>query len=199
MPVDVESEDVQRFDRWAESYDRSWMQLFLFDRVHRAVLRYAASLGEPSVVLDIGCGTGRLLRAARTRWPSAQLIGVDPAPKMVEVASRLAPDITFRVGSGEDLPLPDASVDLALSTTSFHHWNDQVAGVREVRRVLRPGGHFILADVAAPSWMMRAFRHARARSAREVRVLFAEAGLTVIDQQPVFTRRVMATIGRREG
>ena len=199
MPVDVQSEDVQRFERWAETYDRSWMQRFLFDRVHRAVLHMAANLGEPSVVLDVGCGTGRLLRLARKRWPSAQLLGVDPAQKMVEVASRLAPDITFRVGSGEDLPLPDASVDLALSTTSFHHWHDQAAGVREVSRVLRPGGHFILADVAAPAWMMRAFRHAHARSAREVRALFNEAGLPVVGQQPVFTRRVMATIGRREG
>ena len=199
MPVDMQSEDVQRFDRWAETYDRSWMQRFLFDRVHRAVVRMAANLGEPSVVLDVGCGTGRLLREVRKRWPSAQVIGIDPAPRMVEVASRLAPDITFRVGSGEDLPLPDASVDLVLSTTSFHHWHDQAAGVREVSRVLRPGGHFILADVAAPTWMMRAFRHAHARSAREVGALFAEAGLTVIDQQPVFTRRVMATVGKREG
>lgn len=199
MPVDTQSEDVQQFDRWAETYDRSWMQQFLFDRVHRAVLRMAATLGEPTVVLDVGCGTGRLLRAARKRWPSAQLIGVDPAPRMVEVASRRAPDIMFRVGSGEDLPLPAASVDLALSTTSFHHWHDQAAGVREVMRVLRPGGHFILADVAPPAWLMPALRHAHARSAREVRALFAEAGLAVIDQQPVFTRRVMATVGKREG
>lgn len=199
MPVDMQSEDVQRFERWAETYDRSWMQRFLFDRVHRAVLRMAADLGEPSTILDVGCGTGKLLRTARKLWPSAQLIGVDPAPRMVEVASRLAPDITFHVGSGEDLPLPDDSVDLALSTTSFHHWHDQAAGVREIQRVLRPGGHFILADVAAPGWMMRAFRHAHARSAREVRALFAQAGLVVVDQRPVFTRRVMATIGRREG
>jgi len=49
----------------------------------------------------------------------------------------------FNGDSGEVLPLEDASVDLALSTISFHHWQDQAAGVREVARVLRPGGSFL--------------------------------------------------------
>ncbi len=49
--------------------------------------------------------------AARGRWPEAQLIGVDLAEGMLEVARRLAPDITFHVGTAEALPLSDASVE----------------------------------------------------------------------------------------
>lgn len=65
-------------------------------------------------------------------WPEAHLAGVDPAQGMLEVARHLTPEARFYLGSGEALPLEDASVDLALSTISFHHWQDQAAGVREV-------------------------------------------------------------------
>src|SRR5215469_2937967 len=106
--------DVEIFDRWGSTYERSWMQQRLFDPVHSAVLRQAESRFKPASVLDIGCGSGRLLRKVHASWPEAQLAGVDPAQGMLEVARQL----------------------------SFHHWHDQAAGVREVARVLRPGGSF---------------------------------------------------------
>jgi ubiquinone/menaquinone biosynthesis C-methylase UbiE len=115
------------------------MQRRLFDPVHFAVLHQAESRFKPASVLDIGSGSGRLLRKAHDYWPEAQLSGVDPAQKMLEVARHLTPEARFYMGSGEALPLEDASVDLALSTISFHHWRDQAAGAREVARVLRPG------------------------------------------------------------
>ncbi len=190
-------DDIQRFDRWSSTYERSWLQRWLFDRVHRSVLAVAARGPAPATILDVGCGTGRLLRAAGARWPSAQLIGVDPAPGMVEVARRLTPTATFYVGPAEALPLPDGTADLALSTISFHHWLDQAAGVREVARVLRPGGRFLLADFAPPSWIGRMSGHAHARSPAEHRALFGQAGLTVVAQEPVFSRYVVVTVGTR--
>jgi len=69
----------------------------------------------------VGCGTGRLLRKVQHCWLEAVLIGVDPARGMVEQAQRLAPGITFLMAPAERLPLPDAAVDLVLSTLSFHH------------------------------------------------------------------------------
>jgi ubiquinone/menaquinone biosynthesis C-methylase UbiE len=144
-----------RFDRWAPTYDRSWLQRLLFARVHAAVLDAAAEGPAPGVVLDVGCGTGRLLRAVHVRWPAAALLGVDPAPRMVMEARRLLPSATFFVAPAEQLPVPDASVDLVLSTVSFHHWSDQRAGIREIARVLRPGGRMLLADHTAPRWLRR--------------------------------------------
>jgi len=132
--------DIERFDQWASTYENSWLQRAFFDRAHQATLALAAGIvHQPMSVLDIGCGTGKLLRRAHTYWPEAQLIGLDPANGMIEMAKRLTPNATFSTGMAEVLPLQDASVELALSTSSFHHWQDQAAVLREIARVLRPG------------------------------------------------------------
>ncbi len=54
--------DVERFDRWSSTYEGYWLQKLIFDRVHRAVLDAVADQARPEVLLDVGCGTGRLLR-----------------------------------------------------------------------------------------------------------------------------------------
>lgn len=186
--------DVELFERLGPTYERSWMQQRLFDPVHTAVLQQAASRFKPESVLDIGCGSGRLLRKAHDYWPEAQLCGVDPAQKMLEVARQLTPEACFYLGSGEALPLPDASVDLALSTISFHHWHDQAAGVREVARVLRAGGAFLLADFTLPPWLAWL---PRVHSAAQMRALFEQAGLAVQAQPGPVVRFVHITIGTK--
>ena len=198
MTTQHSEKDVERFDQWASTYEKSWMQRAFFDRAHQATLVLAAGIvQQPASVLDIGCGTGKLLRRASTYWPQAQLIGVDPANGMIEMAKRLAPNATFFTGMAEALPLEDASVDLALSTTSFHHWQDQAAGIREIARVLRPGGYFILVDVSVPGWFTRIFRVKRVHSPAQLRALFSQAGLHVQAQQVLAWRRWLATVGRK--
>ena len=187
--------DVELFERWGPTYERSWMQRRLFDPVHSAVLHQAESRFKPVSVLDIGSGSGRLLRKVHDYWPEAHLSGVDPAQKMLEVARHLTPEARFYMGSGEALPLEDASVDLALSTISFHHWRDQAAGVREVARVLRPGGSFLLADFTLPTWL--AWLLPRVHSAAQMRALFEQAGLDVQAQPGPVARFVRITIGTK--
>ena len=189
--------DVEIFDRWGSTYERSWMQQRLFDPIHSAVLHQAESRFKPASVLDIGCGSGRLLRKVHDYWPEAHLSGVDPAQGMLEVARQLTPEARFFMGSGEALPLEDASVDLALSTISFHHWQDQAAGLREVARVLRPGGSFLLADFTFPTWLVWLIPHARFHSAAQMRALFEQAGLDVQAQPAPVSRFVRLTIGTR--
>jgi ubiquinone/menaquinone biosynthesis C-methylase UbiE len=189
--------DVQHFERWSRDYERSWMQRFLFSRVHSATLDLAASLPPPATALDVGCGTGRLLRAAATRWPDARLIGVDPAEGMVEVARKLTPNATFYRGLAQSLPLPDASVDLAFSTISFHHWRDHLGGVREIARVLRPGGHFILVDFAPPRGLAWLSGHEGAQTAAARQRIFTAAGLRIERQQRVVYPMILATIAVR--
>jgi ubiquinone/menaquinone biosynthesis C-methylase UbiE len=145
--------DVERFGEWAPTYERHWMQRFLFDPVQRTVLDIAASqVSDPKAILDVGCGTGRLLRAAHARFPGALLDGVDAAPGMVEqaiVASGDRSRIKFQQATAEALPFEDASFNVVLSTLTFHHWADQAKGIAEVRRVLAPGGRWVLADFIA--------------------------------------------------
>jgi ubiquinone/menaquinone biosynthesis C-methylase UbiE len=116
---------------------------------------------------------------------------------MLEVARRLTPEARFYLGSGEALPLEDASVDLALSTISFHHWHDQAAGLREAARVVRPGGSFLLADFILPTWLAWLLPRSRFHSAAQMRALFEKAGLEVQMQPATGSRFVRSTIGTK--
>jgi len=172
--------DVAYFNRWAKSYERSRSQQYFFGPIQKRVLDAAGSLPESAIVLDVGCGTGRLLRAAAERWPRAQFVGVDPAAGMLEVARALNPKAAFHLASSDAIPLPDSSVTVAFTTLSFHHWADQLGGVKEVRRVLRPGGCFILADVNLPVWIGRLVMnlHRRLPVPAVLRRLFAQSRVT---------------------
>ncbi len=199
MPSDAsyDTRDVRHFERWAPTYEGSWMQGRFFTRVHRAVLDLAATLPPPASVLDVGCGTGRLLRAAATRWPDARLIGVDPAQGMVDAARQLTPGATIHRGLAEALPLPDASVDLAVSTISFHHWRDHAAALRELARVVRPGGHFLLADFAPPRVLSWLTLHRGGLPAAARQRLFTAAGWRIERQRTVVYPMILATLAAR--
>jgi ubiquinone/menaquinone biosynthesis C-methylase UbiE len=194
------NQDVQRFHKWSRTYERSLGQRFFFDPVHRGVLDLVSTLLDGRAVaqvLDIGCGTGRLLRRAAQRWPTARLVGVDPAEGMVEKARSLTPHAICLVGKGEQLPLADSVADIAFSTISFHHWGDQAAGVREVARVLRSGGLFCLADIAFPSVAAALIPQRRVHTRGEMRRLFEQAGLAVVAQKGLRGGAVLATVGRK--
>jgi ubiquinone/menaquinone biosynthesis C-methylase UbiE len=201
MATPNQSNDVLEFERRSRTWEQSLLQPLVFDRVHRIVLDCAAGqMGgtAPGAILDVGCGTGRLLRRAGMRWPQARLIGVDPAEGMVAIARRLTPVATFEVGPAEALPLADASVDLALSTMSFHHWQSHTAGLQEVARVLRPGGHFVLADTRLPRPVARVIHHFGANDPAYVRDVFTQAGLKVLLQRRVFVLWLLVTAGHKK-
>jgi len=198
MVAKQENSDVQEFNRRSVTYEDSWMQWFFFDRVHNAALDLVESQAHPENILDVGCGTGRLLRKARERWPDARLIGVDPAEGMVEKARSLMPNATFYVGMAESLPLPDASVDLAFSTMSYHHWVDRLQGVREMTRVLRPKGRLFLTDFWLPMGLSKVVRHFQPNDPARIRDVFAQAGLKMQAQRKRMGLWVLVTIGERQ-
>ncbi len=138
--------DVGRFDEWASTYEGHWMQRLIFDPIQSTLLNLAASqVPQPRSILDVGCGTGRLLRTASQRFSAARLEGVDVAPQMVEQATRLMPvsaPIHFQQATAEALPFADGQFDLVFSTMTFHHWADQKKGVTpgQLHRRSGPGG-----------------------------------------------------------
>jgi ubiquinone/menaquinone biosynthesis C-methylase UbiE len=104
-----------------------------------------SELAAGDAVADIGCGPGTAARSAARL--GASVVGVDPAPVMLRVARlltrRSAQAVRYAEGSAEALPLPDSSVSVAWSIASVHHWADLDAGLREARRVLKPGGRLV--------------------------------------------------------
>ncbi len=148
QPV-VPDRDLGAFDRRAPGYESGWL-----GRLHHEIADRAADLAlrcepAPCRVLDVGSGTGYALRRLARRLPATtELIGIDPAPGMVRVAGDGTQDgrLTFVRGTAEQLPVPDGTADLVISTTSFDHWADQQAGLAECARVLSAGGHLVLTD-----------------------------------------------------
>jgi ubiquinone/menaquinone biosynthesis C-methylase UbiE len=192
------SGDVEKFNCWSVTYEDSWLQYLYFDRIHNGVLGLVDLKSTPGDIVDVGCGTGRLLRKIRERWPDARLTGIDPAEGMVKKAREMMPDSAFIVSSAESIPLPDTSADLIFSTTSFHHWSDQGQALREIRRILRPGGQFYLSDIAASPLLFRFVNHGQIRNHYEIRKMFEEAGLEVRIQRRLLLGHILVTSGIRQ-
>ena len=106
----------------------------------RTVLEFL-SLGPGDRVLDCGCGLGWFLHVASVMEPGARLVGVDPEPSRVRRAAVIAhPHAMLVVGDGVQLPFPDAAFDKAVVSEVIEHVADDAGLLREVWRVLAPGG-----------------------------------------------------------
>ena len=160
--------DVGAFDARAGVYEGGWR-----GRLHHQIADELAAIAlnvapSPTRILDVGCGTGYLLREFAEKLPAAQVLcGIDPAPRMIEVARSVGSDprLRFLVGVVEELPYEDASLELVVSTTSFDHWRDQQRGLMECARVLETGGRLVLADLFS-SWLVPTLIGSRRRKAR---------------------------------
>ena len=179
MPHD---RDVKAFDERAPGYESGWLGQLHHDIDNRAVDLALAAAPDARRVLDVGSGTGYVLRQLAGRLPTAtELTGVDPAPEMIRVARQAATDerLRFVEGTAEHLPAPDGAFDLVISTTSFDHWADQAAGLAECARVLATGGHMVLTDqFSVLLWpTLTGSRRGKARTRGRATRLITSAGL----------------------
>jgi SAM-dependent methyltransferase len=137
----------QRFDKIASNFATS--------EVHRSSPTIDAlheTLGPQTgqELCDVACGAGHLALSFAAQRP-ARLVGVDPAPSMLEAFRALAAEHDTKVETAEafaeELPFPDASFDLVMSRLAPHHFRDLAAAVGEMARLLRPGGRLAVIDL----------------------------------------------------
>lgn len=135
--------DTVLFDRFFDTEDRHWW----FVGRRRLVTDTLSRTGARGRVLDLGCGTGGVL-AHLGEFGTA--LGLDPAPEAAKYCTRRG--VPMVVGSGMCLPFADNSFDVVLALDVIEHVPDDVALLREARRVLRPGG-VLLVTVPALQWL----------------------------------------------
>jgi ubiquinone/menaquinone biosynthesis C-methylase UbiE len=135
---------IAEYAKAAQTYDEKWA--FYVEATTRETLRRMPMTAR-SRVLDVGCGTGELLRRLRAKYTDAFLAGLDPVPEMLAVAAnKLSGKEDLRIGYADSLPWPSGSFDVVVSCNMFHYISHPVDALREMARVLRPGGVVVLTD-----------------------------------------------------
>ena len=154
--MDQQNLTAQQFGAMAARYLTSTVHASGADLDRIAEL---ASHSRPAVALDLGCGAGHA-SFALARGGARRIIAYDLSSQMLGVVAAEAAlrgyassgneQIETLCGPAERLPFADASIDLAVTRFSAHHWLDLSQAVREVARVLRPGGTLAVIDVLSP-------------------------------------------------
>lgn len=131
---------AQGYDVWAESYDGPNDLITLEEPYVHPILDAL----PPGTALDAACGTGRYSAYLASKGHS--VIGVDGSAQMLALARAKVPGGDFRLGDLHALPVADASVDLVVIALALTHVPDMTPVLTEFARVLRPGGHLVIAD-----------------------------------------------------
>jgi ubiquinone/menaquinone biosynthesis C-methylase UbiE len=141
----VETDNRDGYARWSSSYDEEANPLIALEEP--AVLELLGDVAGKDV-LDAACGTGRY--AIRLAQAGARVSGVDVSEEMLALAKRkrdaLGPAIDLRRGDVRGLPFPDSSFDLVLCALALCHVPELEQAIRELARVVRPGGRLIITD-----------------------------------------------------
>jgi SAM-dependent methyltransferase len=160
----VVTDQGERYDRIAAGYAQWWAPVLETRAIQLLDFTRTAVDAGARRLIDVGTGTGTLARAAVRRWPSVEVVGIDLSAGMIAAAEAeadrlLAPDerrrSTTRVAPADALPFDDATFDVAISSFVLQLVPNRFRALREIRRVLRPGG-----TLAYVTWLAedRAFR-----------------------------------------
>lgn len=141
------------FNGWAASYDWLIPSVF-YQAVHQRLFSYG-QWPDRATVLDVGCGTGKLLNRLATVRPDITGFGIDFSPEMLEQARRKnshGDRLQFVLGNVKALPFEANQFTGVFCVMSFLHYPEPVLALREMARVLAPQGTLYLADVSPPLW-----------------------------------------------
>ena len=183
-----------RFSRLTPYFD-FFVRLTVRERAFKMRFLSLLDLRDGDRVLDLGVGTGTLAIWLKERRPGASVVGLDPDPDILQIARRKVRDAGVDVelveGFADRMPFDQASFDVVVSTLVFHHLSGEVkrGALREVARVLRPGGRLLIGDFGKPRDPLQAlaflptrvfdgFENTRDNRRGALPSLFTEAGLS---------------------
>jgi ubiquinone/menaquinone biosynthesis C-methylase UbiE len=159
-------------------------------------LRELMPAGEGLAICDVACGAGHT--ALSLAGHAARIVGVDPAPKMLDTFRTLAGERGTRVetvnASAEDIPLPESEFDVVVSRLAPHHFTDVRAGIREMARLVKPEGLVVVIDLEGAAdpvhdelnhqlEVLHDPTHVRSYTAREWSELFTGLKIVVLETQ----------------
>jgi ubiquinone/menaquinone biosynthesis C-methylase UbiE len=196
MKADTAGERSKVIHR-ARGYDfLVWALMLGRERTFREKTLDLARLAEGESVLDVGCGTGTLAIAAKSRVGNlGKVTGIDASPEMIGRAKKKARktgvEVNFQTAAAQNLPFQDAAFDVVLSTVMLHHLPDdaRVMCISEIRRVLRPGGRFLAIDFGGSAAQRKSLAgrlHAHAHfDLTQVIPAVMRAGLAQVESGPL--------------
>lgn len=138
---EIENKIIQKFDEFYHIFPE---EINSSDFRVKKILKL---LGEPSdkKILDLGCGKGRFCRKIKD-FGFVNIIGVEPSKELIRIARRNNKDIKFVQASATDLPFGDNEFDILVCIEVLEHIPDTEKAIKEMKRVLRPGGRILIMD-----------------------------------------------------
>ncbi len=174
---------------------------------------FSPALGKEDKIIEVGCGAGGLCRKLAQMVTEGEVVGIDISEGYIEKLKRsmerdeAAPkNLAFRLGSAENIPYPDNYFDHAVCSASFSFWSEPEKGLKEIGRVLKPGGKLYIADgyKEGPAWVTVGARiftlfspyKMNIYSSQEFREFLQRAGFTVVYQKEVMG--ALVTMGTKK-
>ncbi|WP_392534672.1 class I SAM-dependent methyltransferase [Nostoc sp. C117] len=142
----IETTVRKQYDHLASVYDRRWKN-YIANTL--TFLKTWAEISPLDNVLDVACGTGEFERLLLTDYSTLKIVGVDISEEMLAVAKEkcgVYPQVSFHTASASALPFANNSFDVIVSANSFHYFDDPLAALIEMQRVLKPNGKVVILD-----------------------------------------------------
>ena len=179
------------FDQLAGKFGRHYVPGRSWKALSEALLKIL----NYDIVADLGAGEGTLAQLLAQR--ASQVIAVDHSPRMVEFGTQLAkdhglPNLEYRLGDIEDIPIDDQAVDLVIFSQALHHAAHPPTALKEARRIVKPGGTLVILDL-----LQHSFDKARELYA-DVWLGFPEAALADMIETAGFSQVETAIVDREE-
>jgi len=201
----LEKNSIREFSKWADNYDNPLTSI-TFRQTNAKIVKLLDPK-QNSHLLDVGCGSGILIKYLLDANRGMKLFGLDITPKMVDVAKRkFANDssVEITLGSAVKMPYKDSSFDYVTCASSFHHHPDPLKSAKEMVRVLKPGGKLLILDMCIEGLLRKIFfkveniYHNEGKVFRltnkEMFDLYQDVGLKQIEQS-TFLYFTLVTIG----